>query len=461
MKGYSRYFWFIHFIGDVFFINLAFLLTYYFKFDTITFTDHYRFLIVIFNAVWMLVALMLRLYELKQLRRLDKILFNLFKSFVFNAVIISGLLFSLKASIFSREHLYATYILLFFLILLWRYLAIKIIYIYRKSGFNYKRVVIIGGGDVAHQLHNYFTSDEVIGVRVRGVFSDSPLSFNIKSSVEHKKIDKLEQFCLDNMIDEVYYTMPLTYTQKIKALINFCDQNMIRVKIVPDFRGFIFKRVNIDFFDDVPVITLREEPLTDFMNRIIKRLFDIVFSLLVIICILSWLFPIIGFLIKISSKGPILFKQNRSGVDNQEFLCYKFRSMTQSDDADTKQAEKGDVRITKIGSFLRKSSLDEFPQFINVFLGDMSIVGPRPHMLAHTEEYSVLINKYMVRQLVKPGITGIAQVRGYRGETKELQDMEGRIRLDVWYIENWSLALDLNIIFLTVWNVFKGDENAF
>ena len=160
-------------------------------------------------------------------------------------------------------------------------------------------------------------------------------------------------------------------------------------------------------------------------------------------------------------KGPILFKQLRSGVNNEEFECYKFRSMTYSGDANSKQATVGDSRITKIGAFLRKTSLDEFPQFINVFLGDMSVVGPRPHMLLHTKEYSELVRKYMVRQLVKPGITGVAQVRGYRGETKELQDMEGRVRFDVWYIENWSLSLDINIIFQTIWNILKGDEKAY
>jgi len=461
MKGYSKYFWFIHFIGDILFINIAFILIYYLKFDSIDFSDKYRFLLIIFNANWILVALMLKLYELNRIMRLDKVLFNLFKAFGFNVLIITAVLFSLKQSEFSREHLYATYLMLFALIMFWRYLSIKLIKLYRKSGYNYSRVVIVGGGEVAQQLNDYFNSDDVLGVRLLGVFSDSDFSFEIKDSVKTGTLDSLEQFALKNDIDEIFYTMPLTYTKKIKGLVDFCDKYMIRFKVVPDFRGFIFKRVNIDFFNDVPVITLREEPLTDFINRFTKRVFDLIFSLLTIVFVLSWLYPIIAVLIKLSSKGPVLFKQSRSGVNNEEFLCYKFRSMTMSEEADTKQATKGDVRITKIGAFLRKSSLDEFPQFFNVFMGDMSTVGPRPHMLKHTEEYSALIQKYMVRQLVKPGITGAAQVKGYRGETKELEDMEGRVRLDVWYIENWSLSLDINIIFHTVWNAFKGDEKAY
>ena len=461
MKGYSKYFWFIHFIGDILCINIAFILMYYLKFDSIDFSDKYRFLLIIFNANWILVALMLKLYELNRIMRLDKVLFNLFKAFGFNVLIITAVLFSLKQSEFSREHLYATYFMLFGLIMGWRYLSIKLIKLYRKSGYNYSRVVIVGGGEVAQQLNDYFNSDVVLGVRLLAVFSDSDFSFEIKDSVKTGRLDSLEKFVLKNDIDEIFYTMPLTYTKKIKGLVDFCDKYMIRFKVVPDFRGFIFKRVNIDFFNDVPVITLREEPLTDFINRFTKRVFDLIFSLLTIVFVLSWLYPIIAVLIKFSSKGPVLFKQSRSGVNNQEFLCFKFRSMKMSEEADTKQATKGDVRITKIGAFLRKSSLDEFPQFFNVFIGDMSIVGPRPHMLKHTEEYSALIQKYMVRQLVKPGITGAAQVKGYRGETKELEDMEGRVRLDVWYIENWSLSLDINIIFHTVWNAFKGDEKAY
>ena len=461
MKGYSKYFWFIHFIGDILFINIAFIFMYYLKFNSIDFSDKYRFLLIIFNANWILVALMLKLYELNRIMRLDKVLFNLFKAFGFNILIITAVLFSLKQSEFSREHLYATYLILFALIMFWRYLSIKLIKLYRKSGYNYSRVVIVGGGEVAQQLNDYFNSDDVLGVRLLGVFSDSDFSFAIKDGVKTGTLDSLEQFALENDIDEIFYTMPLTYTKKIKGLVDFCDKYMIRFKVVPDFRGFIFKRVNIDFFNDVPVITLREEPLTDFINRFTKRVFDLIFSLLTIVFVLSWLYPFIAILIKLSSKGPVLFKQSRSGVNNEEFLCYKFRSMTMSAEADTKQATKGDVRITKIGAFLRKSSLDEFPQFFNVFMGDMSIVGPRPHMLKHTEEYSELIQKYMVRQLVKPGITGAAQVKGYRGETKELEDMEGRVRLDVWYIENWSLSLDINIIFHTVWNAFKGDEKAY
>ena len=460
MKGYSQYFWVIHFVGDLFIVNFSFLFTYYLKFETLIFSDKYKFLFIIFNAIWVLVALFLNLYRLNRLIRLDRVLFNLFKAFIFNAFVISAILFSLKASEFSREHLYVTYILLFSFIMLWRYSAIRFIYIYRKSGFNYKRVIIVGGGEVANQLYSYFISDDILGIRIKGVFSDIDISFNVKDDIHIGKLDELESFSLENEIDEIYYSMPLINTQKIRGLVDYCDQNMIRFKIVPDFRGFLFKRVNIDFYDDVPIVTLRAEPLTDITNRFIKRVFDILFSALVIVFVLTWLYPIIAILIKLTSKGPVLFKQARSGVGNNEFMCYKFRSMTKSVEADSKQASKGDIRITKIGAFLRKTSLDEFPQFFNVFIGEMSIVGPRPHMLLHTEEYSALIKKYMVRQLVKPGITGAAQVKGYRGETKALKDMEGRVRLDVWYIENWSLSVDINIIFLTVWNLLKGDENA-
>lgn len=461
MKGYSKYFWFIHFIGDVFFLNIAFILIYVLKFETVDFSDKYRFLIIIYNAVWILVALMLQLYQLKHLKRLDRILYNLFKAFSFNILILTAILFSLKASAFSREHLFYTYLILFGFIVFWRYLAVKLIKLYRKSGFNYSKVVVIGGGEVAKQLNSYFNSDDVLGVKLMGVFSDTEISFSLKEGVNSGNLVDLEQFVLQKNIDEIFYTLPLTYTTKIKNLVDFCDKYMIRFKIVPDFRGFLFKRVNIDFFDDVPVITLREEPLTDFVNRFLKRTFDLIFSISVIIFVLIWLYPLIAVLIKLSSKGPVLFKQLRSGVNNNNFVCYKFRSMTISDESDSIQAKKGDARVTNLGAFLRKTSLDEFPQFINVLLGDMSIVGPRPHMLLHTSEYSKLINKYMVRQLVKPGITGIAQVRGYRGETKELEDMEGRVRLDVWYIENWSLSLDINIVLQTIWNIFKGDDKAY
>ena len=433
---------------------------YVYKFETIDFSDNYRFLLLFYNAVWIIVSLALQLYELSQLKRINKILFNLFKAFGFNILILAAVLFSLKASEFSREHLLYTYALLFVFIFLWRYISIQLIILYRKLGYNYSSVVIIGGENTAEQLYNYCNSKDGLGIKLMGIFSDTEISFEFKEGVKSGRLEDLERFALKNDIDEIFYTMPLN-KEEIKDLVDFCDKYMIRFKVVPDFRGFLFKKVNVDFYDDVPVISLREEPLRDFVNRFVKRIFDLLFSFLVILLVLSWLYPLIAILIKLSSKGPVLFKQLRSGINNEDFLCYKFRSMAIADDADSLQATLGDARITKIGTFLRKSSLDEFPQFFNVFMGDMSIVGPRPHMLLHTEEYSELINKYMVRQLVKPGITGLAQIRGYRGETKELKDMEGRVKFDVWYIENWTLSLDISIILQTIWNVFKGDENAY
>ena len=197
------------------------------------------------------------------------------------------------------------------------------------------------------------------------------------------------------------------------------------------------------------------------MNRMYKRIFDILFSLSVILLIVPIVFPIIALIIKLTSKGPIFFKQLRSGVNNKDFICYKFRSMALNKDADEIQATRNDMRITMIGKFIRKTNIDEFPQFFNVLFGDMSIVGPRPHMIKHTAEYSKLIEDYMVRQLVKPGITGAAQVYGFRGETKTTEDMKDRVEYDIWYLENWSLLLDIKLIFLTSWNMIKGQKEAF
>ena len=460
MRGYSRYFWFIHFLGDLILINFSFLLSYYYKFDSLIDDDRYFFLLLIFNFIWIFTAFMLDLYAIKRLRRVDRILFNLIRAGIINVFAIAALLFSLNDdSPFSREHLYYTYILVFVSVLFWRYFSIKLIFLYRKQGYNYDRVIIVGGGDTAKDLHEYIFSDDILGIKLLGIFSESKPTFNTK--VYTSNFNEVKNFSLKNEIDEIYYTLPLTNTDDIQDLVDFADHHLIRFKVVPDFRGFPLRRVNIDFFNNVPVLSFRKEPLKDSISRFSKRVFDIIFSSLVIIFILSWLFPFIGLLIILSSKGPILFKQKRSGLDNKEFWCYKFRSMSQNTDSDIKQATKGDLRITTIGRFMRKTSIDEFPQFLNVLKGDMSVVGPRPHMIKHTEQYSELIKKYMVRQLVKPGITGAAQIRGFRGETKEIEEMEGRVKWDVWYIENWTFFLDINIIARTVLNFIKGDEKAY
>jgi len=205
---------------------------------------------------------------------------------------------------------------------------------------------------------------------------------------------------------------------------------------------------------------LRKEPLESNISEMTKRMFDICFSLLFLVCISPWLFLVVAILVKWSSKGPVFFKQERSGENNKIFWCYKFRTMAINDLADEKQASKDDERVTPIGRWLRKTNIDELPQFVNVLKGDMSVVGPRPHMLKHTEEYSALIKNYVVRHFVKPGVTGWAQINGFRGETKELEQMEKRVEYDIWYIENWTFLLDIKIIFSTIFNMFKGDENA-
>jgi putative colanic acid biosynthesis UDP-glucose lipid carrier transferase len=268
-------------------------------------------------------------------------------------------------------------------------------------------------------------------------------------------------YAIENGITEIYSTLSPERHPYVYELAQTAETNMIRFKFVPDFHLFVNRNIHIDFIQDIPILSLRSEPLEDITARIQKRLFDIVFSVLVITLVLSWLLPILAILIKINSKGPIFFVQLRSGKNNHHFKCYKFRTLTVNKDADVKQVTLNDKRLTKVGKFLRKTNLDELPQFFNVLVGNMSVAGPRPHMLRHTEDYSRILNEYMIRHFVKPGVTGWAQVNGYRGEIKKEEQLRKRIEYDIWYMENWSLWLDLRIVFLTIYVTIRGDKNAY
>jgi putative colanic acid biosynthesis UDP-glucose lipid carrier transferase len=219
--------------------------------------------------------------------------------------------------------------------------------------------------------------------------------------------------------------------------------------------------MKLDYYGFVPVLSVRELPFDKPGVKLAKRIFDIVFSLFVIIFFLSWITPILYFLIKRESKGPLFFKQIREGIKGDTFMCYKYRSMGVNRSADKIQATKGDIRVTKMGKIIRKTSIDELPQFFNVLFGDMSVVGPRPHMLSQSEIFKKIVNKYMVRHFVKPGITGLAQVKGYRGEIENYKDIKNRVKYDIFYIENWSFFLDMKIIYQTVKNAIKGEDKAY
>jgi putative colanic acid biosynthesis UDP-glucose lipid carrier transferase len=340
-----------------------------------------------------------------------------------------------------------------------RFLYLAIYHYFKRKDYLINKVVVIGYNSLSKKLVSYLEEDginkEIIGFceeyeNIHEV-SNYPILSNVSDALE---------VCRKHGVTEIYSTIAPEHNPSIYQLIQGADQNCIRFKIVPDIGFFVKRQVHIDYLKEMLVISMRNEPLEDLGNRIRKRLFDVVVSSLVAIFILSWLIPIIGILIMLESRGPIFFIQSRSGKDNKPFPCLKFRSMRVNKQSNEKQATKNDNRVTKIGKFLRRTSLDEFPQFLNVLRGDMSLVGPRPHMLKHTDDYSRIIGQYMVRQFLKPGITGWAQIKGFRGETTVSQ-MQKRVEHDLWYMENWSLMLDIKIMFITVFNTIKGEANAY
>lgn len=323
---------------------------------------------------------------------------------------------------------------------------------------NHRRVLIIGSTDSTQELKDFFTNKSEYGYDLLGVYSSNS-SQNTNGNIQ----DAVEFISNNDAIDEIYCAMDELSENEINTFVKYAELNQCNIKFIPKTANFFSKRLKTDFYNYLPVLSIQEVALNKPFNRVLKRMFDVVFSILVIVFLLSWISLILFILIKLESKGPLLYKHKRNGINYKEFDCYKFRSLRINSSESENYVKKKDQRVTKIGRFLRQTSLDELPQFINVLKGDMSVVGPRPHMLSYTESYSKKIDPYnfIFRHNVKPGITGLAQVKGFRGEVKADEDIINRVKYDIFYIENWSILLDLDIIGRTILGIIKGDEKAY
>ncbi|MEQ8907677.1 MAG: undecaprenyl-phosphate glucose phosphotransferase [Vicingaceae bacterium] len=434
---------------------LAFVLRYP---DKVFYEDvYYLNLLLFYNINWVFCTYLFGAYKAFRLSSIEKILRTVIQSILLHLLLVAAFWVLIKGYFYSRQILLTSYLFLTIGILIWRIGNFYYSMYLRRQGKFLKNVVIAGYSEASQELAYFFTKNPQFGFSFKGFFDSN----NDKDEVVGDLSD-LKQYCLNNKVEEVFCLVPSISDDELKGLIDFTQNNTIRLKIIPDIKSYFYSKSKIDFYGNTPVLVLKEYPLDNEGNQILKRVFDIVFSICVMLTIFSWLFPIVAILIKLDSKGPVFFKQKRSGKNYQPFGCYKFRSMSQSASSEGfKQATKGDNRITKVGAFLRKSSIDEMPQFINVLIGQMSIVGPRPHPLKLDDEYRDIIDKYMSRHFVKPGITGLSQIMGYRGETKDSFAMKARVNLDNFYIEHWSFFLDLKIIVLTGYNMFKHEEYAY
>ncbi len=350
-------------------------------------------------------------------------------------------------------------VLLFAIPICWmaEYLVIRHI---RRRGRNSERVIIIGTGITARRIYKNLMSNDGYGLNIKGFISDFDPG-NLPAPYLGN-IHRLDEIVHEHQIHTIYLAAFGDNERVVQEVIRVADDNICKFYYVPSLSPFVKRNFYLAPINGaLPALGLHPNPLQNPLNRILKRSFDILFSLCVLAILVPLVFIPVAIAVKMSSPGPVFFKQKRTGYRGREFYCWKFRTMKVNNDADTRQATKDDDRKTKVGDFLRKTSIDELPQFWNVLKGDMSVVGPRPHMISHTETYRRIIGEYMVRHLIKPGVTGWAQVLGYRGTTDQLWKMEKRVDCDVWYIEHWSFMFDIKIIVKTVFNAAKGEENAY
>lgn len=374
-----------------------------------------------------------------------------------------ALFFLALMSLFDLDSLgWKFYVFYYFLMAvglsLWAIISRQIIKHFRRKGYNFLRVVIVGANAAGERLFEAMHTDPGFGYKVLGFFDKNHTHTGEYMGVFCGDLDDLDKYVKENSVDQIFFALPGN-DESLMKVIKTADDNVVEFFYVPQVPRYVSRDFLVGNIGSVPVLTIRRNPLKKTVNSMLKRTTDIVLSSMFMV-VYPLIYIPVAIAIKMSSPGPVYFRQERTGYKGKSFTCLKFRTMQVNAEADIAQATANDPRKTRLGEFLRHTSIDELPQFINVLKGDMSIVGPRPHMLRHTDEYSQLIDKYMVRHFVKPGITGWAQVNGYRGPTDQLWKMEKRVEYDVWYIEHWSLLLDIKIIARTVFNAVAGESNA-
>lgn len=410
--------------------------------------------IVFITLTWFIIAFFSGFYEIYRFTKLVKILSLIVKqSLLFTVLLFSFFGFFIEIDRTNID--ISKYVLTVFgLISIFKLALYFLLKKYRTLlGGNHRTVVILGLNKKTEQLRKFFTDNPEYGYQLSKTFD-----FKDKTPEILKEVFL---YIKENEIEEIYCSIAELSDELIQELIIFSDNNLKILKFIPDNKEIYTKNLEYNYYGYLPILSLRKIPIDNPVNKFIKRLFDILLSLFVIVFILSWLTPILALLIKSESKGPIFFKQKRNGLDYKEFYCYKYRSMRPNPNAHLHQIKKDDPRVTKIGKIIRKTSIDELPQFINVLKGDMSVVGPRPHMVSHTHMYAEKIDKFMVRHFVKPGITGLAQVSGFRGEVEDDNFITNRVKYDIFYLENWSLLMDLKIVFQTIYNALGGEDKAY
>lgn len=456
---YNKYIRPLHAAGDAVSIALSFALAHQIapgETATLTLSGYTQLLLYALFA-WYTCSLLLGTYKIYRAVSINRLLLNALQVILLYVLLFEVIiqLFDLEA--ISRQLQFLHYGFLTCFVLFYRFVVLLLLRHFRRKGYNKRFVVIVGMGEAGKELRRFFEQHPEYGYHFMGFFDDKAVGApDVLGSIED-----ITAYLEENHIDEIYCSPFELPRNQIIRLMNDADDRLIRMKFLPEPGTFHHTRMKLDFHDMLPVLVFRSIPLDDTFNKVIKRAFDILFSSVVIILVLSWLIPLLALLIKIDSRGPIFFGQERSGINYKTFRCWKLRSMYVNNEANSLLARRGDSRITRVGAFLRKTSLDELPQFFNVFMGQMSIVGPRPHMLKVNEEYAMVAEKYMVRHFIKPGITGLSQVRGYRGDTSSDYQIRGRVKLDIFYLENWSFFLDLKIVFYTVYNMLRGEDNAF